>query len=288
MIEDLLYDFGATALTIGLIIAVAFFLIRSRFLSDTLNNAMVDRRMRTGSVEEAMRLETITTAVSRLLDTLVAAIATIMILNELGVDTTAIIASAGLIGVALGFGATELVRDYLNGALLIIEDQLRVGDFVTCGGVSGTVEEVNLRYTSVRDLDGTLHFVPNGQIRIASNHTRDVGGILIDLQIGYDANIDEVIRIINRVGEGLAEDPEWAERIVVTPTFVRITDFRESSMNARIMGQTLVQENWAVMGELRRRLKDAFDAAGITFPLPQRVVHQADHLQGDIIGEGRA
>jgi small conductance mechanosensitive channel len=198
-----------------------------------------------------------------------------MILQEFGIPIGPIIASAGIIGLAFGFGGQYLIRDLITGFFLILENQYRIGDFVYINGVKGTVEKISLRLTTLRDSDGTVHYIPHGEITIVSNAAKDFANVNFDIGVAYDTDIDLLISVINEVGEELKRDKKFSKLITKTPTFLRIQDFADSAIMVKIQGETLALSQWEVTGELRRRLKIAFDKAGIEFPYPQLVVHEA-------------
>jgi len=200
-------------------------------------------------------------------------IAIFMILSELEIDITPILASAGVIGIAIGFGAQSLVKDLVAGVFIIIENHFRVGDVVRIADVAGVVESMNLRRTVLRDLDGIVHVVPNGEIRVASNFTKEWSRVNLNISVAYGENLDHVISVINRVGKELAEDPAWAPLILKAPQVLRVDNLGESGVEIKILGDTKPIRQWDVMGELRRRLKNAFDEAGIEIPWPHTKVY---------------
>lgn len=199
----------------------------------------------------------------------------LLLLSEFGVDIAPLIAGAGIAGVALGFGAQSMVKDFLAGIFILIENQYRVGDIIQVNrDVSGTVERVTLRTTVLRDLDGMMHHIPNGVIEIATNMTMDYANVNLDIGVGYDTDIDKLEKIINEVGLELSEDKDWKEKIQKPPAFRRVNDFGDSAIEIKIVGRTEPVQQWAVTGELRRRLKKAFDKNNIEIPFPQRVIHK--------------
>ncbi len=202
-------------------------------------------------------------------------IAAIMILSEIGVDVGPLLAAAGIAGLAFGFGGQYLIRDVISGLFIILENQYRVGDVVCIGGACGLVERINLRLTVIRDLDGTVHHIPNGEVKTASNMSQDFSRINMDIGIAYDSHLEKVIAVVNKVGEDLAREVEWKDKIVKTPQFLRVQEFADSAIVVKILGETKPLKQWEVAGELRKRLKIAFDREGIEIPFPQRVIHQA-------------
>lgn len=199
------------------------------------------------------------------------------LLSELNVDLAPFIATAGIAGIALGFGGQYLVKDIITGLVMLIENQYRIGDYVSFDETtSGTVESITLRKTALRDLDGTLHHVPHGDIKRVANMTSDVARVKLDINIAYKSDIDQAIRVVNEVGGALAVDPEWMPFIRQAPAFVRVQDLADSSIVLRVGGEVVAPKKWDIQGELRKRLKNAFDAEGIEIPFNQIVVHQAE------------
>jgi small-conductance mechanosensitive channel len=160
----------------------------------------------------------------------------------------------------------------VSGFFILMENQYGIDDVVTVAGVSGQVQEVNLRRTVLRDLDGTLHSVPNGEIRVASNLTRAWSRVNLNVSVAYGEDLDKVIDVINRVGKALAEDADFAPLIITAPQVLRVDGFGESGVEIKILGDTKPIRQWDVMGELRKRLKKAFDEEGIEIPFPHRVI----------------
>jgi moderate conductance mechanosensitive channel len=206
---------------------------------------------------------------------LVWVVAGMMILSEAGVDIGPLLAAAGIAGIALGFGGQYLIRDLISGLFVILENQYRVGDVVCFDKTCGLVENITLRMTELRDLDGTVHHVPHGEIKTVSNLSKHYARVNLNIGVSYGANLEHVIEVVNRVGNELAEDPQWNERIIKPPQFLRVDDFADSAVVIKILGETKAIEQWGVAGELRKRLKIAFDKEGIEIPFPQRVVHTA-------------
>jgi len=193
----------------------------------------------------------------------------ISIIDALGAPTGSIIASAGIVGLAVGFGAQNLVRDVLTGFFILFEDQFSVGDYIEIFGVAGVVEEVGLRVTKLRDFSGVLHIIPNGAIDKVSNHNRGHLRALVDVRVAYEEDQERVKVLLEEVAAQAATD---IKEIVEGPTVLGIADFTESALIFRLVAQTLPQEQWAVERELRRRIKVVFDHEGIETPYPRRIV----------------
>ncbi|KPJ50723.1 MAG: hypothetical protein AMJ38_01445 [Dehalococcoidia bacterium DG_22] len=190
------------------------------------------------------------------------------ILPELGINVTPILASVGIAGIALGFGAQSLVKDVISGLFILLENQYSKGDVVTVAGISGLVEEVGLRRTVLRDLDGIVHHVPNGEIAVASNFTQEWSRVNMNVSVAYGEDLDKVFEVINRVGNELAADAEFGPLIIKAPQVLRVDAFEDSGIAIKILGDTEPIRQWDVMGELRKRLKKAFDEEGIEIPFP--------------------
>jgi len=196
-----------------------------------------------------------------------------MVLSELDIPIAPVLASFGIAGIAVGFGAQYLIRDLIAGIFVLLENQYRVGDWVRVADVAGLVEEVGLRKTVLRDFDGTIHHVPNGEIRVASNFARKFSRVNLNVSVAYDTDLDHAISVINRVGQELAADEYWGKLIRSTPQALRVDNLGDSGIGIKILGDVKPMQQWAVMGELRLRLKKAFDAEGIEIPWPHTKVY---------------
>jgi small-conductance mechanosensitive channel len=224
------------------------------------------------SVDLDRRIGTLQRLAVRITTLVIGIIAILMILDQFGISVGPAIAGLGVVGLAVGFGAQTLIRDLLAGVFIIVENQYSAGDVVKVAGVTGVVEGFSLRRTTLRDLDGTLHSVPNGEIQVASNMTRGWARVNLDVSVAYDTNIDEATRIINRIGQELAEADDWRDRVIEAPAVVRVNDLGDSGVALKILGQVQPAEQWAVTGELRKRVLAAFAQAGIEIPYPHRVM----------------
>jgi small conductance mechanosensitive channel len=198
-----------------------------------------------------------------------------VVLAILGVNLPALITGAGAIGLVFGLVAQSAFKDYIAGMYIILENQYRVGDVVLLAGkTSGIVEDITIRVTKLRDLDGNLHFVRNGDAGVITNMTSEWSRANVELHVGWDADLDKVKEIVNEVGTELAKDKDWREVITEPIQFYRVDGFTESSVIIRALGQTTPINQWNVAGEFRRRIKSAFEKHGIERPYPQRVVHE--------------
>lgn len=222
--------------------------------------------------EVERRVNTMGRILVRIAAAVVGVIAGLMLLNLFGIDIGPAVAGLGVVGIAVGFGAQTLVRDWLAGIFIVLENQFSQGDIVRIAGVDGVVEDFSLRRTTLRDLDGTVHSVPNGQITVASNMTRLWARVNLDVGVAYDTDIDRAVAIINRVGEDLLADEAWAARMLEAPSVVRVNALADSAVTLKVLGQVRAAEQWAVAGELRKRILAAFGREGIEIPFPHRVI----------------
>ncbi|MEZ5170174.1 MAG: mechanosensitive ion channel family protein [Acidimicrobiia bacterium] len=190
----------------------------------------------------------------------------------LGVDLAPILASAGIAGVALGFGAQTMVKDFLAGMFILAEDQIGVGDIVDLGPATGTVESLSLRVTRIRDVEGVVWFVPNGEIQRVGNLSQQWSRALLDIDVAYDTDIAEASEVIRSVAADIAAEEEWSAKILEEPEVWGVEQFGPDAISIRLVIKTRPLEQFAVQRELRRRLKEAFDEHGIEIPFPQRTV----------------
>ena len=196
-------------------------------------------------------------------------VAGMLVLSELGVSVAPILGAAGVVGIAVGFGAQSLVKDYFTGFCILLENQIRQGDVVDVAGKSGLVEEITLRYVRLRDYDGNVHFVPNGLISTVTNKSRGFAHAVIDVGIGYDDDIDAAFGIMRSVAEELRADPEFASRIMGELEIAGVESLGEYAVMLRGRFKVAPLEQWNVRREYLRRLKGAFAGAGIEIPYPR-------------------
>jgi moderate conductance mechanosensitive channel len=274
---------GRSGLRILLIVIVALIALRmSTLLVHGVVKTLLDREATEGTAQELSaievqkRMDTLDELMGRVLRGFIIMIAFIMVLGALTLDIGPAVAGLGVIGIAVGFGAQSLVRDYLNGALILIENQYARGDVIRVAGVDGTVEDFTLRRTTLRDLDGVVHTVPNGEIHVASNLTRVWSRINQDVTVAYGTDIDKAIEVVDTVGREMASDPAWNRRILETPRVDRVAGFAEYGVTLKILGTVRAPDQWAAAGEFRKRMLAAFRTNGIEIPRPQRVVLARD------------
>jgi len=277
-VTDGLVDHGSRVAGIALGAALLYLLTR-RLLPRVLEGAIASGRRRELEPEEAQRADTLSRVLVHAAGAVIVTMAAFMVLSELDINIAPLLAGAGIAGLAIGFGAQSLVRDVIAGLFVLVEDQYTKGDVVCVGGVCGLVEDFNLRRTVLRDLDGTVHYVPNGEVRVASNLSKEFARVNINVSVAYHVDIDRAIEVINRVGQQLASDPQFAPDVVEPPQVLRVEDLGESGVAIKVLGVTERLRQWDVAGELRKRIKKAFDEEGIEIPFPHMVVIPRDESQ---------
>lgn len=274
--EMILEWLATSGLTIGLILLGAYLVRRSihPFVARAIKRAIHDDEYATPKDAE-QREKTLIGIVSAFLRIFIWIIAGMMILSEFGVDTGPLIAGTSVLGVGLGFGAQSMIKDFISGIFIILENQYRIGDVVEIAGESGVVQAITIRDTILRNLDGEKIYVPNGSIDVTRNMTMGYAGINMDIGVSYDSDIAKVEKVINKVGKSMANDEKFGELIDEAPRFVRVQSFGASEVVVKILGRVKPGKQWEVAGELRKRIKATFDKEGIEIPFPQTVIHKA-------------
>jgi len=219
--------------------------------------------------ERRKRAQTIGATARRFFSILIWTAAALMALRELDVDITPVLTGAGIIGLAVGFGAQTLVKDIISGLFLIAEDQVRIGDVVQVNGIGGAVEEINLRTLVLRDLEGVVHVISNGEIRTLANKSKDFAYYVIDIGVAYDDDTDPIVEVVKETARDLLQDPAYASSILEPLEVLGVDAFKPSEVTLRFRIKTLPMRQWEVGRELRRRIRKAFDARGIRIPVPQ-------------------
>lgn len=261
-----------------LLIALGAFVLHKisyKVIEKAIRLGVVSDRYSTKEAEEK-RENTLISIFTITTKTVIFLVAALMIIEQFGVEIGPLLAAAGIVGLAFGFGGQYLIRDIITGLFIIIENQYRITDVVNINGISGSVENITLRKTTLRDMNGTVHHVPHGEIKIVSNLTKDFSRVNMNIGIAYNTNLEHVIRVVNEVGANLAEDPYFKEFITQPIQFVRVDDFADSALIIKVLGETKVLKQWEVAGEFRKRIKIAFDNEGIEIPFPQMVVHKGN------------
>ncbi|MEJ2231819.1 MAG: mechanosensitive ion channel family protein [Nitrospirales bacterium] len=211
--------------------------------------------------------------------TLVWVVGIVMSLGQIGLDITPILAGAGIVGLAVGFGAQNLVRDVINGFFMILENQVRIGDVAVVNGTGGLVEAISYRTITLRDLSGTVHIFPNGTVTTLANMTKGWSGYVLDIGVAYKEDTDRVSNVMKEVAKELQNDPELGPKILEPIEILGVDKFGESEVVIKARLKTLPIQQWAVGREYRRRLKKAFDEKGIEIPFPHRTLYMGEASQ---------
>jgi small conductance mechanosensitive channel len=275
-LTPLLLSIGAAALRIGLILIAGY--VGARLLRlglGRLESALITAGERTEAVPGAAK-KRVTTLVGMLRTIALVglwAVVVIITLEQIGLNITPILAGAGIIGLAVGFGAQNLVRDLISGFFMVLEDQVRVGDVAIVNGTGGLVEAITFRTIVLRDLSGVVHIFPNGTINTLSNMTKVWSGYVMDVGVAYKEDTDHVVEVMRRVGDELRQDPDLGPMILEPIEVFGVDEFADSAVVIKARLKTHPIQQWGVGREYRRRLKKAFDAEGIEIPFPHRSIY---------------
>ena len=254
-------------------IAVAVYLICRPIIRSIIKRMVSHRMAGEEETEIQQRTDTLSSVLVKIVGILILIVAVITILPEFGVNITTLIAFIGVGGLAIAFAAQSLIKDFIAGFFILLEDQYGIGDVVSIAGIAGVVEDITLRRTVLRDLDANVHSVPNGKVELSTNMTKKYSRVNLNVSVGYGENLKHVIDIINRICQEMAEDSQWKDDFITTPSVLRVDKLGDSGIDIKILGDTKPAKQWAIMGELRLRLKDTFDSEGIEIPWPHTKVY---------------
>ena len=265
--EDWLKDPGKWIAILG-VVGLALVLLATAAIPKIIDRSIERSRGDQTEEEVRKRSDTLSGVLVASLQAVILAVVAFMMLDKMGLNIAPVIAGVGVVGIAIGFGAQSLVKDIISGLFILLENQYRKGDVVKIADATGLVEDINLRRTILRDTDGVVHSVPNGEIKVASNLTKGWSRVNLNVGVDYGTDLDKAIEVINRVGKELAEDPAWSAQILKPPQVLRVDNLGDSAIDIKILGDTKPMQQWAVTGELRLRLKKAFDKENIEIPWP--------------------
>jgi small-conductance mechanosensitive channel len=224
-------------------------------------------------IERAKRTETLARIVETTLRVVILIAALLMVLKQVGIEIGPLLAGAGIVGLAVGFGAQSLVKDVIGGFFILLENHMNVGYIVEIAGSTGVVETINLRVTVLRDLEGSVHIVPNGEIGVVTNMTKEYSQALIEIGVAYKEDVDEVIGILQRVADDMRNDDSFRDSILDPLEVLGLDSFGDSSVNIKVRLRTLPAKQWAVAREFRKRVKKTFDKEGIEIPFPHLTLY---------------
>jgi small conductance mechanosensitive channel len=272
MIEDFLDTNGDEILAaIGVAIGIALlYLIVARLLRGIVN------RIAEKGGDSAARAETLWAMLRRVLLILFIATGVLTIAIVVGIPITPLLAVGSAVGVAVGFGAQDLVKDIIAGFFILAEDQYHIGDVIRVAGVAGAVEDIRLRVTVLRDLDGFVHYVPNGQIDVTTNLTQQFSQVVVDVGVAYKVEIDHALEVFGDELRKLAADAEWSGLIIEEPQILGVDALADSAVVLRGVLKVGADDRWLVKREALRRVKNRFDAEGIEIPFPHVTLYQGE------------
>lgn len=269
---------AATSLRIAVILALAWAaMLLSRRLIRALREYLARQRE---SLEDVKRVETLGRVFRYIASVLITVIAGLAIMGELGIAIGPILGAAGVVGVAVGFGAQSLIKDYFTGFFLLLENQVRQGDVVQVADIGGLVEEVTLRYVRLRDYDGNVHFIPNGNISTVTNRSRGFAQSVMDIGVAYREDVDQCFEVMRQVGREMREDPVFGPKILEDLEIAGVDQWADSAVILRCRFKVMPLEQWGVRREFLRRLKRAFDQQGIEIPYPHLTVYAGEDKSG--------
>lgn len=271
--------FAESGLNVLTIVGLAFLAVKSASgVLARVNRFLVQSRSVDEKDPEAheKRITTIIGLVDTIVATLIWVTALLMILQQVGIDVAPVLASVGIVGLAIGFGAQNLVRDFISGFFLILENQVRIGDVAVVNGTGGLVESINFRTLILRDLSGVVHVFPHGTITTLSNRTKEWSAYVMDIGVAYKEDTDKVMAIMKEVGEDMQRDEMYGSQILEPIEIFGVDQFEESAVVIKARLKTIPIQQWFVGREYRRRLKKAFDAKHIEIPFPHRTLYMGE------------
>ncbi len=249
----------------------------SRMLIRVFRNYM---NTRAGTAEDGRRIETLARVFRYISTVVITLVAGMLALSELGISIAPILGAAGVVGLAVGFGAQSLVKDYFNGFFLLLENQIRQGDVVEVCTKIGTVEDITLRYICLRDYEGSVHYIPNGLITTVTNKSRGYAYAVIDVSIAYRENVDEVFAVMRKVAAELREDKNFGTKILADIEIAGVHEWGDSAVTLRCRFKTVPLEQWSIRRAFLGKLKQAFDELGIEIPYPHLTIYAGQDKQG--------
>ncbi len=281
--EGYLQDVGEWAIGTGLrIFVILILLLLCIKVSQIIIHRLFNRYQQKRSTDEELkkRIDTLSGIVITMLIIVLGAVAITLVLGELGIELGPILAAAGVIGVAVGFGAQHLVQDVISGFFLLLDDQVRVGDVIQAAGKGGLVERVNLRMVVLRDLAGNVHFIRNGHIDVVTNMTKEFSRYVFDIGVAYREDVDEVIEVVKQVDEDMRNDDEFKDDILEPIEILGLDEFANSAVVIKARTKTKPIRQWAVGREFKKRLKKKFDELDIEIPFPHVTLYAGQNKDG--------
>lgn len=281
-IQNYLETVGQWAITSGLQIFLVIILMALALKAvDILTERIFKQKKAKDDIEVQKRAETLSSIAKSVLTGVVFVVAGMMILEKLGISIGPVLGAAGIIGLAVGFGAQKLVEDVINGFFILLDDQIRINDVVIIEGTGGLVEKVNIRMVILRDLAGNVHYIRNGRIGMVTNMTKEYSRYVFDIGVAYREDTDEVVEVIKGIDEELRNDPQFKDDILEPIEILGVDKFDDSAVIIKARTKTKPIKQWYVGREFNRRLKKKFDELGIEIPFPHRTVYIGQDKKGN-------
>ncbi len=280
-IQGYLENAGQWLLTSGVqIFIILLLMLFTMKMSQFLSAKIFGKWKKKDDVEIQKRADTISSFFSNLVNIVILTVALMMVLRELGIDIGPIMAAAGVVGVAIGFGSQQLVQDIISGIFIMLDDQIRVGDVVQIADKGGLVEKVNLRMVILRDLAGNVHFIRNGQIGVVTNMTKEYSRYVFDIGVAYREDVDQVIEVVKAIDEEMRNDPAFANDILEPLEILGLDSFGDSAIKIKARTKTRPIKQWSVGREFNRRMKKRFDELNIEIPFPHVTLYMGQDKDG--------
>jgi small conductance mechanosensitive channel len=275
--SDFVFDLTTiVGITVKIVIILAIAIALNIILRKIIPRAIMAGipKVREESKEQLVtRTKTMTYAIIKVVAAIIWIIVFVMILGILELDISPLLATLGVASLGLGFAVQNIIRDYLQGFFIVMEDWYRIGDWVTISGMEGEVEKVSPRRTVLREINGTMHVIPHSQVQFVSNQTRDWARINLYVTVAYKEEISHVYQVLNEVCKELKDDPDFGTNLTTTPSAMRVSDLGAHGVDICIRGYTKPGEQWGLTGELRKRIKNRFDQEGIEIPWPHTKIY---------------
>ena len=282
VIDNFFQMFITWVLTNGLHILITIILILIALkIAKIASTRLAEHFQKKKDEEFKKRAETLSSIIKLILTIVILCIGGMIVLGELGIQIGPILATAGVFGLAIGFGAQNLVQDIISGFFLLLEDQVRVGDVVQVAGKGGLVEKITLRMIILRDLSGNVHYVRNGKVDIVTNMTKEYSRYVFDIGVAYREDVDEVVEVIKKVDEDLRSDPQFSDSILEPIEILGLSEFADSAMIIKARTKTKPIQQWTIGREFNRRLKKKFDELNIEIPFPHQTVYFGEDKKGE-------
>jgi small conductance mechanosensitive channel len=275
--SDFVFDLTTiVGITVKIVIILAIAIALNIILRKIIPRAIMAGipKVREESKEQLVtRTKTMTYAIIKVVAAIIWIIVFVMILGILELDISPLLATLGVASLGLGFAMQNIIRDYLQGFFIVMEDWYRIGDWVTISGMEGEVEKISPRRTVLREINGTMHVIPHSQVQFVSNQTRDWARINLYVTVAYKEEISHVYQVLNEVCKELKDDPDFGTNLTTTPSAMRVSDLGAHGVDICIRGYTKPGEQWGLTGELRKRIKNRFDQEGIEIPWPHTKIY---------------